>query len=88
LLNAQLQIRRSAFKQVFEVFSICLGTFSDSVTTELVNLQSTAELSMPFAVLQICWISSGVYTEGEHERRTIPANSQCCKKYQQCFSAS
>jgi len=27
-------------------------------------------------------------TQGEHERRNTPANSKCCKKYQQCCSVS
>jgi len=32
--------------------------------------------------------SYGVCTQGEHERRTIPTNSQHCKKHQQRCSAS
>jgi len=31
--------------------------------------------------------SYGVCTQGEHERRTTAANSQCCKKHQQRCSA-
>jgi len=32
--------------------------------------------------------SYGVGTQGEHQRRTTPANSQRCKKHQQRCSAS
>jgi len=63
-------------------------SYLDTLTRELVTLQSTAALLMLLAALRIHWSSSGVCTEGEHERRTIPANSQCCKKHQQHYSAS
>ena len=62
--------------------------FLSHVTRELVTLRSTAALLMLFAVLRIRWSSFGGCTEGEHERRIIPANSQGCKKHQQCCNAS
>ena len=40
--------------------------------------------------LQCVWLheSYGAGTQGEHDRRTTPVNSQCCKKHQQRCSAS
>ena len=54
--------------------------------TELANAVTGSELiRLPTVGLHECY---GVCPQGEHERRTTQANSQRCKKPQQCCSAS
>jgi len=47
---------------------------------ELATMVTGSELiRLPYMGLHECY---GVCTQGEHERRTTPANSQHCKKHQ------
>jgi len=61
LLNVQLQIGCSTFKQIVQcVLPSAWMHFLTSVTRELVTLQSTAALLMLLAALRISWNSSSL----------------------------
>ena len=82
-------IKRASFQSGHKAVSESQIPKSLDWSWRCTELATTVTGSEPIR-LPCVWLheNHGVCKQGEHERRTTPANSQHCKKHQQCCSAS